>query len=116
MISEDYHCVSVSHLFGSPLSWSIFVYEWPRLSVTLTVALIGIEGHNTSCCTWCIVVCELSEWEQAEPIVLLVAAVDSDVLFHSLISSFGLPITFRMITGGEMKLHVKSESERSEEV
>ena len=36
MISEDYHCVSVSRLFGSPLSRSIFVYEWPRLSVALT--------------------------------------------------------------------------------
>ena len=34
--TEDYHCVSVSHLFGSPLSRSIFVYEWPHLSVTLT--------------------------------------------------------------------------------
>ena len=35
--TEDYHCVSVSYLFGSPLSWRISVYEWPRLSVTLTV-------------------------------------------------------------------------------
>ena len=34
--TEDYHCVSVSRLFGSPLPRSIFVYEWPRLSVTLT--------------------------------------------------------------------------------
>ena len=34
--TEDYHCVSVSHLFGLPLSRSIFVYEWPRLSVALT--------------------------------------------------------------------------------
>ena len=28
--TEDYHCVSVSRLFGSPLSQSIFVYKWPR--------------------------------------------------------------------------------------
>ena len=34
--TEDYHCVSVSHLFGLPLSQSISVYEWPCLSVTLT--------------------------------------------------------------------------------
>ena len=80
------------------------------------VALIGIEGCNTSGCTCCVIVCELSEWEQAEPIVLLVIAVDSDVLFQSLISSFGLSITFRMITQGEMKLHVETETERSEEV
>ena len=38
MISEDHHCVSVSHLFGLPQSWSILVYEWPHLSVTLTGA------------------------------------------------------------------------------
>ena len=80
------------------------------------VALIGIEGHNTGGCTWCIVVCELSEWEQAKPIVLLVIAVDLDVLFQSLISSFGLSVTIRMITGGEVKLHVESETERLEEV
>ena len=80
------------------------------------VALIHIEGRNTGSCTWCVIVCKLSEWEQAEPIVLLVVAVDSDVLFQSLISSFGLSITFRMVTRGEMKLHVESETERSEEM
>ena len=83
------------------------------------VALIHIEGRNTGSCTWCVIVCELSEWDQAEPIVLLkllVVAVDSDVLFQSLISSFGLSVTFRMVTRGEMKLHVKSETERLEEM
>ena len=80
------------------------------------VALIRIEGRNTGSCTWCVIVCELSEWEQAEPIVLLVVAVDSDVLFQSLISSFSLSITFRVITRGKMKLHVETETERSEEV
>ena len=38
---EDYHCVSVSCLFGSPLSRSIFVYEWPHLSVALTASMGG---------------------------------------------------------------------------
>ena len=80
------------------------------------VALIGIEGRDTGGSTWCIIVCELGEWEQAKPIVLLVIAIDSDVLFQSLISSFGLSITFRMITQGEMKLHVESKTERSEKV
>ena len=37
--TEDYHCVSVSHLFGSSQSQSIFTYEWPRLSVALTAAI-----------------------------------------------------------------------------
>ena len=41
--TEDYHCVSVSvsRLFGSPLSRSIFVYEWPRLSVALTQPVVA---------------------------------------------------------------------------
>ena len=85
-------------------------------SNVLMVAFVGIEGHNAGGSTWRIVLCKLSKWEQVEPIVLLVVAVDSDVLFQSLISSFGLSITFRMITGGEVKLHVESETERSEEV
>ena len=41
--TEDYHCVSVSRLFSSPLSQSIFVYEWPRLSVALTGHLVDPE-------------------------------------------------------------------------
>ena len=82
------------------------------------VAFVGIEGHNAGGSTWRIVLCKLSKWEQVEPIVLLVVAVDSDVLFQNLISLFGLSIrlTFRMITRGEVKLHVESKTERSEEV
>ena len=62
------------------------------------VALVGIEGHNTGGCTWHVVVCKLSKGQQVEPIVLLVVAVDSEILFQSLISSFGLSITFGVIT------------------
>ena len=74
MISEDYHCVryvpgryfhvyaielrittvSVSHLFGLPQSWSIFVYEWPHLSVALTpsqrAAAIPHASHTPFVC------------------------------------------------------------------
>ena len=35
LISEDYHCASVSYPVGSSVS-SILLSEWPRLSVTLT--------------------------------------------------------------------------------
>jgi len=47
---------------------------------------------------------------------LLVVAIDSEVLFQSLIRSFGLSITFRMISGSEMKLHVQCSSKGPEEV
>ena len=80
------------------------------------IALVGIERCNTGSSTWHIVVCKLSEWEQAKSIVLLVVSVDSDVLFQSLISSFSLSITFRMITGGEVKLHVENKAKRLKEV
>ena len=46
--TEDYHCVSVSRLFGSPLSRSIFIYEWPRLSVALTLTHTGGSGQNSA--------------------------------------------------------------------
>jgi len=46
----------------------------------------------------------------------LVVAIDLEVLFQSLISSFSLSITFRMISGSEVKLHVKCSSKGLEEV
>ena len=51
---------------------------------------------------------ELREREKLSPVVLLVVAVIPDVLFQCLISAF----TFRMVTGGEVKLHIESISER----
>jgi len=47
---------------------------------------------------------------------LLVVAIDSEVLFQSLISSFSLSITFGMISGSEVKLHVQRSSKGLEEV
>ena len=46
--------------------------------------------------------------------MLAVALVS--VLFQSLIILFGLPITFRMISGSEVKLHVQCRSKGMEEV
>ena len=45
------------------------------------ITLVGKEGCDSGSSTGCIVVGELSEWEELVPIVLLVVAVDSDVLF-----------------------------------
>ena len=46
----------------------------------------------------------------------LVVAIDSEVLFQSLNSLFGLSVTFGMISGSEMKFHVQCGSEGPEEV
>ena len=45
------------------------------------VALVGKDGCDSGSSTRCIVVDELSEWKKFVPIVLLVVAVDLDVLF-----------------------------------
>ena len=45
------------------------------------VALVGKEGCDSGGSTGCIVVGELGGWKELIPIVLLVIAVDSDVLF-----------------------------------
>jgi len=80
------------------------------------ITLVGKEGCNSSSGTWSIVVSELSYWKVFGPIVLLVIAIDLEVLFQSLISLFYLSITFRMISGSEVKLHVQHSSERPKEV
>ena len=45
------------------------------------VNLVGKEGCNAGSGTRSIVVSELSEWKEFGPIVLLVVAIDSEVLF-----------------------------------
>ena len=47
------------------------------------ITLVGKEGCDSSSSTGCIVVGELSEsqWKEFVPIVLLIVAIDSDVLF-----------------------------------
>ena len=45
------------------------------------ITLVGKEGCDSSGSTGCIVAGELGEWKEFIPIVLLVVAVDLDVLF-----------------------------------
>src|SRR5882724_4711183 len=80
------------------------------------ITFVGKEGCNAGSGTQSIVVNKLSQWKEFGPIVLLVVAIDSEVLFQSLVCSFGLPITFRMIPGCEVKFHVKCSSKGSEEM
>ena len=80
------------------------------------IPLVGIEWGNGGSRAWSIVVSKLREWEQHEPVVLLIVAVDLDVLFQGLISVLGLTITFRMVPRGEVQFHVQGRAKRSEEV
>ena len=45
------------------------------------ITLVGKEGCDSSSGTGCVVVGELGEWKEFIPIVLLVIAIDLDVLF-----------------------------------
>ena len=45
------------------------------------ITLVGKEGCDAGSGTWSIVISELSKWKEFGPIVLLVVAVDSKVLF-----------------------------------
>ena len=55
-----------------------------------------------------LVVGELCKGKKFRPIILLVVAVQMDLLFQCLICAFGLSIAFWMISRGKMKLHIKS--------
>ena len=45
------------------------------------ITLVGKEGCNSSSSTGRVVVGKLDEWKEFVPIVLLIIAIDSDVLF-----------------------------------
>ena len=54
-----------------------------------------------------IIISKFGDGEQIRPIVLLVVAVHLEVLFQSLIHSFGLSIAFGVITRGKVEFHVQ---------
>src|SRR6266481_6621586 len=80
------------------------------------VALVCEEWGNSHGAARCVVVCELSKREEARPIVLLVVAVDVEVLFQSLVSVLGLSVTFQVISQGEVQLHVQGGAKGPEEM
>jgi len=80
------------------------------------ITFVSKERCNTSSGARSIIVSELCQREEFGPIVLLIIAMGSNVLFQGLICSFGLSVGFRVITRGEMEFHIQSCSERAEEV
>jgi hypothetical protein len=71
------------------------------------VSFVGKERRSAGGCTQSIVVSEFSEGKERRPVVLLVVAGYTEVLFECLIESFSLSISFRMIARGEVNLHVQ---------
>jgi len=80
------------------------------------VAFAGEEGGDTCGCARGVVKSKLCKWEEFSPIVLLVVAVDSEILLKCLVCPLGLTISFWVIARGEMQGHSKGFSEQAEEV
>ena len=71
------------------------------------VALVGEERGNASSGTRGVVVRELCQGQEIRPVVLLIIAVGPEILLQRLVSSLSLTVTFWVITGGEMELHIQ---------
>ena len=113
--TEDYHCVSMSHLFGSPQSRSIFAYEWPRLSVTLTepdlpfAMLVAMDGNKSlKCVQWAYheknaegktTLFESREWEDSRTIQsAMYLTADTVNVFKDEVKRWHRPIQVRSIS------------------
>src|ERR1700710_2228442 len=80
------------------------------------VALVGEEWRYASSSTRRVVIGELGEGKEIRPVVLLIIAVDAQVLFQCLVGTFGLSIAFWVVPRGEVEMHVKCFTKRAEEV
>ena len=80
------------------------------------IAFVTKKGCNTGGRGGSIVVSEFGKGKDSGPVILLVVAEDSEVLFQSLVKAFGLTIAFRVITRGEVNLHIQGNSQGMEEV
>jgi hypothetical protein len=80
------------------------------------ISLVGKEWGYSCSSTRSTVVCELRKRKKFFPIVLLIVAVYAEILLQCLVGAFSLSVAFRVISGSEMKSHVESFSEKSEEV
>ena len=74
------------------------------------IAFVTEKGCNTGGRGGSVVVSEFGKGKDFGPVVLLVVAEDLEVLFQSLVEVFGLTIAFRVITRGEVNLHVQGNS------
>ena len=79
------------------------------------VALVGEEWRDTRSIAWGVVVGKLRERQEFGPVVLLIVAVNSEVLLESLVSTFRLSVGFWVVSGGEVQVHAESLAQSAEE-
>jgi hypothetical protein len=71
------------------------------------VTFISEEWRDACSSVRSIVIDELCDQKEVSPIVLLIITVDMEILLQGLIHSFCLSITFGVVTGGEIGLHIE---------
>jgi len=74
------------------------------------IAFVGKERRNSGCSIWSIVISKLGQRKEQTPVILLIVGIHTEILLQGLVDSFGLTITFRVISGGEVQLHIKGLS------
>ena len=80
------------------------------------VTFVDKEWGDSCSGTQGMVVSKFHKQEQGVPVILLIIAKYPQVLFQGLIGLFGPSITFGMVSGGEVELHVKCFSKRAEKL
>ena len=72
------------------------------------ITFVSKERGNTSSGSRSIIVSEFRQREEFGQIVLLIVAIDLNILFQGLICSLGLSICFGVITGGGVEFPIQS--------
>ena len=80
------------------------------------IAFVSEERGNTGGGTRGVVEGEFRKGKEIGPVVLLIVAIDSEVLFQCLIGPFGLAVAFGVVTRGKVEFHIKSGAKGAEEV
>ena len=77
------------------------------------ITLVGKEQCGTSSSIRGVIVCKFCKGWELRPVVLLIVAIDLEILFQGLLGGF-LSVAFRVVAGGEVEFHVKSLPESLE--
>ena len=80
------------------------------------IAFVGEEGGGARSGVRGVVVGELGEGKEVDPVVLLVVDVDSEVLLEHLVDAFGLAVGLGVVGGGEVGFDAKEVAEGSPEL
>ena len=104
--------VEIRYKLAGPVGSDFLVQGRGKIRI---VAFVRKEGGNAGSVIHSVVVSKLGHGEERRPIVLLVGAEDSEDLFEGLVNSLGLSVGFRVVSGGEVEIHVQSFPQGAEE-